>query len=100
MINLPSKSIFAVQKLRTAQVNGVEQTVKHSDEKVAIRKEVQSTETDNINNAENNTVQQRNEDWRKSATLILGAINSIKAYREKDVQKKKNQSQMFSRSKS
>ena len=50
----------------------VEQTLKHSNEQVNTRNEVQTALTENINNADNNTVQQNNEEWRKSTTLILG----------------------------
>ena len=50
----------------------VKQTVKHSDEQVNTRKEIQTAQTENINNADNNTVQENNEEWRKGTTLILG----------------------------
>ena len=50
----------------------VNQTVKHSDEQVNTRKEIQTAQTENINNADNSTVQENNEEWRKSTTLILG----------------------------
>ena len=36
------------------------------------RKEIQTVQSENINNAENNTVQENNEEWRKGTTLILG----------------------------
>ena len=50
----------------------VKQTVNYSDEQVNTRKEVQTAQTENINNADNNTVQQNNEEWKKGNTLILG----------------------------
>ena len=50
----------------------VKQTVKHSDEQVNTRKEIQTVQTENINNADNNTVQQNNDEWRKGTTLIFG----------------------------
>ena len=46
--------------------------MKYSDEQVITRKEVESTSTENINNADNNSLQQNNEEWRKGTTLILG----------------------------
>ena len=46
--------------------------MKHSDEQVNTRKEIQTAQTENINNADNSTVQQNNEEWRKGTTLILG----------------------------
>ena len=46
--------------------------MKHSNEQATTRKETQSTPTENIKNADTNTVQQKNEDWRKGTTLILG----------------------------
>ena len=49
----------------------VNQTVKHSDEQVNTRKEIQTAQTENINNTDNSTVQENNEEWRKSTTLIL-----------------------------
>ena len=50
----------------------LKQTVKHSDEQVNTRKEIQTVQTENINNADNNTVQQNNDEWRKGTTLIFG----------------------------
>ena len=50
----------------------VKQTVKHSDEQVNTRKEIQTVQTENINNADNNTVQQNNDEWRKGTTFIFG----------------------------
>ena len=41
-------------------------------EKINTRKETQTAQTENINNADNDTVQQNNEEWRKGITLILG----------------------------
>ena len=46
--------------------------MKHSDKQVNTRKEIQTAQAENINNADNNTVQQNNEEWRKGTTLILG----------------------------
>ena len=40
----------------------VEQTVKHSDEQVNTRKEIQTAPTENTNNRDNNTVQQNKEE--------------------------------------
>ena len=37
-----------------------EQTVKHSNKQVNTKKKIQAARTENINNAENNTVQQNN----------------------------------------
>ena len=48
--------------------------MKHCNEQATTRKEVQSTPTENIKNADINTVQQKNEDWRKGTTLILGEL--------------------------
>ena len=49
----------------------VGQTVEPSDEQVNTRKEIQTAPTENTNNADNNTVQQNNDEWRKGTTLIL-----------------------------
>ena len=49
----------------------VGQTVKLSNQQCNTRKEIQTSPTENTNNADNNTVQQNNEEWRKGATLIL-----------------------------
>ena len=49
----------------------VGQTIKHSDEQVNARKEIQTAPTENTNIADNNTIQQNNEEWRKRPTLIL-----------------------------
>ena len=46
--------------------------MKHFDQQVNTRKEIQTAQTENINNTDNNTVQQNNEEWRKGTTLILG----------------------------
>ena len=45
----------------------VGQTVKHSDEQVNTRKEIQNENTDK---ADNNTVQQNNEEWNILKDLI------------------------------
>ena len=50
----------------------VKQTVKHSDEEVNTRKEIQTAQTENINNADDNTVQQNNEDRGKVLHLFWG----------------------------
>ena len=50
----------------------VKETVKHSDEQVNTRKEIQTAQTENINYVDNSTVQKNNEEWRKGTTLILG----------------------------
>ena len=50
----------------------VNQTVKHSDEQVNTRKEIQTAQTENINNSDSNPLQEHNEEWRKGTTLILG----------------------------
>ena len=44
----------------------------YSNEQVIKRKEIQSTPTENINNADNNSVQQNNKECTKGTTLILG----------------------------
>ena len=49
----------------------VKQTVKHSDEQVNKRKKIQTAQTENINNADNNTVQQNSEDGGKILHLFL-----------------------------
>ena len=68
------------------------QTTKHSDEQVNTRKEIQTAPTENTNNADNSTVQQNNEEWRKGTTIILGdsAISEL-------MEKQENQSQIFPR---
>ena len=72
----------------------VEQTAKHSDEQVNTRNEIQTAPTENTNNADNSTVQQNNEEWRKGTTIILGdsAISEL-------MEKQENQRQIFPRSK-
>ena len=50
------------------------QTVKHSNEQVNARKEIQTAQTQNIKNADNNAVQQNNKEWRKGTTRILGNL--------------------------
>ena len=70
----------------------VEQTAKHSDEQVNTRNEIQTAPTENTNNADNSTVQQNSEEWRKGTTIILGdsAISEL-------MEKQENQSQIFPR---
>ena len=46
--------------------------MKHFHEQVNTRKEIQTAETENFNNADNNNVQQNNEEWRQVTTLTLG----------------------------
>ena len=73
MIDKPSKQESPrSSKIKTCYVIEVKQTVKHSDEQVNTRKEIQTAQTENVNNADRNTVQQNNEEWRKGTTLILG----------------------------
>ena len=50
----------------------VKQTVNHSNRQGNTRKEIQTAQTENINNADNKTVQENNEERRKGTTLILG----------------------------
>ena len=45
--------------------------MQHSDEQVNTRKEIKTAQTENINNADNNTAQENNE-WRKGTIVILG----------------------------
>ena len=49
----------------------VGQTIKHSGEQVNARKEIQTAPIENTNIADNNTIQQNNEEWKKRPTLIL-----------------------------
>ena len=65
----------------------VKQTVKHSDEQVNTRKEIQTVQTENINNEEKHYT-------------YFGGLNNIWTYnKKKDVHKYENQNQIFSRSK-
>ena len=50
----------------------VRQTVQHSDEQVNARKEIQNAPTKNTNKAHSITVQQKNKEWWRGTTLILG----------------------------
>ena len=50
----------------------VKQTVKHSDEQVNTRKEIQTAQKENINYVDNSTVQKNNEEWKKGFTLNFG----------------------------
>ena len=51
----------------------VKQTAKQvNNEQVNTRQGIQTTPTENINNADNNTLQQNNEEWRKGTTLFWG----------------------------
>ena len=73
VIDKPSKQESPrSSKIKNCPVIEVKQTVKHSDEQVNTRKEIQTVQTENINNADNNTVQQNNDEWRKGTTLIFG----------------------------
>ena len=72
MIDKPSKRESTRRsKNKNCSVNQVEQTVKYSDEHVNTTKEIQSTLTESINNAENNPVQQNNKAWWKGNTFIF-----------------------------
>ena len=70
--------------------------MKHFDEQVKTRKEIQSTLTEDINNTSNKSVQQNNEECRKGTTPILEVQQYLGL---QNVQKHENQSQIFSRSK-
>ena len=72
----------------------VGQTAKHSDKQVNTRKEIQTAPTENTNNADNSTVQQNNEEWRKGTTIIFGDLAI-----SEPVEKQENQSQIFPKSK-
>ena len=73
VIDKPSKQESPCNsKIENCPVIELKQTVKHSDEQVNTRKEIQTVQTENINNADNNTVQQNNDEWRKGTTLIFG----------------------------
>ena len=51
----------------------VKQTAKQANNKqVNTRQGIQTTPTENISNADNNTLQQNNEEWRKGTTLFWG----------------------------
>ena len=69
---LSKQESLCSSKTENCPVTEVKQTVKHSDEQVNTRKEIQTAQTENVNNADRNTVQQNNEEWRKGTTLILG----------------------------
>ena len=72
VINKPSKQeSFRNSKTKNCPVIEVGQTVKLSNQQCNTRKEIQTSPTENTNNADNNTVQQNSEEWRKGATLIL-----------------------------
>ena len=61
VINKPSKQeSLRSSKTENCPVTEIKQTVKHSDEQVNTRKEIQSAQTENINYADNNTVQKNN----------------------------------------
>ena len=61
--------------------------MKHSDEQVNTRKEIQTAQTENTNNADNNTVQQNNEEMEERYYTYFEGLSNIWTYREKDVQK-------------
>ena len=72
VIDKPSKQESPrSSKTKNCPVIEVKQTVKHSHEQVNTRKQIQTAQTENIDNADNNTVQENNEEWRKGTTLIL-----------------------------
>ena len=97
VIDKPSKQEFLlISKKKNCTVNVAKQTVKHFDEQVKTRKEIQSTLTEDINNTSNNSVQQNNEECRKGTTPILEVQQYLGL---QNVQKHENQSQIFSRSK-
>ena len=67
VIDKPLKQEVSLKfKTKNCPVNEVEQTMTYSDEQ-----EIQSITTESINNTDNNSVQQKNEVWRKGTTLIL-----------------------------
>ena len=73
VIDKPSKQdSLRSSKTKNCPVIEVGQTIKHSDEQVNTRKEMKTVPTQNASNADNNTVQQSNKEWRKYTTLILG----------------------------
>ena len=73
VIDKPSKQESPrSSKTKNCPVIEVKQTVKHSHEQVNTRKQIQTAQTENIDNADNNTVQENNEAWRKGTTLIFG----------------------------
>ena len=88
VIDKPSKQkSHRSSKTKNSPVIEVKQTVKHSDEQVNTRKEIQTAQTENINNADNNTVQQNNEEMEERYYTYFEGLNNIWTYREKDVQK-------------
>ena len=73
VIDKPSKQdSLRSSKTKNCPVIEVGQTIKHSDEQVNTRKEMKTVPTQNASNADNNTVQQNNKEWRKCTRLILG----------------------------
>ena len=61
IIDKPSKQESSCSsKNKNCPVIETEQTVKHSNKQVNTKKKIQAARTENINNAENNTVQQNN----------------------------------------
>ena len=73
VIDKPSKQESPrSSKTKNCPVIEVKQTVKHSHEQVNTRKQIQTAQTENIDDADNKAVQENNEEWRKGTTLILG----------------------------
>ena len=89
MIDKPSKQESPHSaKIKNCHVIEVKQTVKHSDEQINTRKEIQTAQTENVNNADYNTVHQNNEEWRKGTTLIFGE-SAISRLIEKKMSRKR-----------
>ena len=73
VIDKPSKQESPrSSKIKNCPLIEVKQTVQHSNGQVNTRKEIQTAQSENLNNADNNTVQEKNEEWRIGTTLILG----------------------------
>ena len=69
---LSKQESLCSSKTENCPVTEVKQTVKHSDEQVNTRKEIQTAQKENINYVDNSTVQKNNEEWKKGFTLIFG----------------------------
>ena len=73
VIDKPSKQESPrSSKIKNCPLIEVKQTVQHSNGQVNTIKEIQTAQSENLNNADNNTVQEKNEEWRIGTTLILG----------------------------
>ena len=66
--------------------------MKHSDEQVNTRKEIESTPTQTINNAGKNSLQQKKRRMDEKRYTYFWGLDNVWAYKEKDVQKKEDQS--------